>query len=188
MILRNDRFTVTIQVESMPPLELFDIVYNPGETDTGDYYSARLIRIESKGGNRRCIALVDRVTPGYEPCAVLEEDILTVIQYDAIVRIDLNTGAMVQWVECGSMGGLFEFHAVPDGYIIWGEGEVYRYDPALNRVWWRSGRDILVSPTGAKSFWIEGDRIHYRDWEGWHYVVDMDGNAISDTREMIPED
>ena len=47
----------------------------------------------------------------------------------------MDTGVIVQYEECDNMGGLFEIHPIDGGYLIWGEGDVFRYDLSLNRVW-----------------------------------------------------
>ena len=183
----NEQYRITANVESMPKLEHFDFVLNPENIDTNDCYSARLFRIESYNGDVWTLALLDLICASYEPFAVLADHILTVILFSAIVRIDLTTGELVQYVECDNMGGLNEIHAIDDGYIIWGEGDIFRYDLDLNRIWWFSGRDILVSLKLDRHFWIEDDLIHCRDFEGWHYVLNFDGKLLTDFREVSEE-
>lgn len=184
MHLQNQFYTVTAAVEVMPPLEDFDLVLNPSNRDTGDFYMARMLRVASTDGRQRSIALVDLVCAGYEPWAVLEEDLLTVILFDVIVRIDLAAGTMVQVEPCDNMGGLFEIHGIQGGYIIWGEGDIFRYDAALNRVWHFSGLEILVSLKMNRHFWISNSLIHCRDSAGWHYVLDFDGTLVEEYREV----
>ncbi len=84
---------------------------------------------------------------------------------------------------CDNIGGLFEIHAIEGGYIIWGESDIFRYDLQLNRIWHFTGRDMLVSRTKDKHFWIDDGLIHCRDFEGWHYVFDFNGKLIDDFRE-----
>ena len=184
MYLQNQHYIITTFVETMPPLEQFDIVHNPNNTNTEDFYMARIFRAESVDALPRTIALVDLLCPGYEPFAVLEKDRLMVILFDSIIRINLSTGLIEEMIECDSMGGLHEIHSIDNGYIIWGEGDIFRYDLKLNRIWYFMGRDILVSPEKNKSFWIEDDLIHCMDFLGWHYVLDFDGKLI----HSFPED
>lgn len=184
MELYNEKYTVLSKVEVKPPLKDFDVVHNTENIKTDDLYMARIFRSERNDGQVTTFALIDQICSGYEPYAVLSENILTVILFSAIVRINLDTGLIAQYTECDNMGGLFEIHPIDGGYIIWGEGEIFRYDLNLNQVWWRSGRDILVSQAFDRSFWIEFAQIHYRDWEGWHYIIDLDGNPIDNFYEL----
>ena len=76
--------------------------------------------------------------------------------------------------------------SVDDAYIIHGELELFRYDKQLNRIWEFSGRDIFATIDDEKFFWLEGNTIHCRDWLGWHYVLDLDGNLLSEECEKSP--
>lgn len=162
----------------MPSLDDIDLVYNLNNTNLNDHYSARIFQVEDFSGATRTIALVDLICGGYESYAVLEKDLLTAILFDSIVQLDLSTGQVVQFKECDNVGGLFEIHAIPDGYILWGEGGIFRYDPALNCIWNFMGRDILVSLKADKHFWIEDGLIHSRDFLGYHYILDLNGTLL----------
>ena len=118
--------------------------------------------------------------------AVQVDDFLIQILFKEIRRIDIQTGNVLQQVECPNMGGLIGICAIEDGYILHGETELFRYDQQLNRVWSFSGRDIFAALDGKKAFWIEKDTIHCRDWLGWHYVLDLDGKLISEIQEKPP--
>lgn len=184
MHLENQRYIITATVETRPPLEHFDLVFSPTDLNVNDFYMARILEITSADGGSRSIALVDLLCAKYEPYAVLENDLLTVILFDAIVQIDLISGMITRCAQCDNWGGLHEIHGLEDGYLIWGEGDIFRYDRSLNLVWHFMGRDILVSPIMDKHFWIEDGLIHCRDFLGWHYILNFDGNLISDFREI----
>ena len=111
---------------------------------------------------------------------------LTQILFKEIRQVDAKTGDVLRQVECPNMGGLMGICAIEGGFILHGETELFRYDEQLNRVWSFSGRDIFVTLDGKKTFWIEKDTIHCRDWLGWHYVLDMDGKLISESLEKSP--
>lgn len=184
MYLQNQHYAVTTTVETMPPLSQFDIVHELEPEKTKDFYMARVLKIEPCGGPSGTVALTDLLCASYEPHRVLEGDRLTLIFYDCIVRLDLGTGLILERRDCGSWGELGEIHPIPDGYIIWGECDLFRYDLQLNRVWHFMGRDMLVSLKGDRSFWIEDGLIHCRDFLGWQYMLDLDGKLIRDFREF----
>lgn len=187
MVLRNESYTVSIQTEFKPAMDGLDLVYDPEDLLCSvDYYSARILRIEDSKGQSVTLALLGIALPDSEPCAVLEEEVLTVILFDSIVRLDLKSGQIIRNVKCENMGGLMEIHPIPEGYILYGEGDIFRYDRSLNQIWRRGARDILASPAGEKAFWIENSLIHYRDWEGWHYTLDFEGNRLGEIQENVP--
>ena len=183
MELCNEKYKVTSKVESVPLSRKFDTLYNTEHIHTDDFCMARTFSIERSDGFTRYIGLLDSLCGGCEPYAVLEENILTVILFCAIVQIDLDTGTIVQYSQCDNMGGLLEIHRIENGYLIRGENDIFRYDRFLRRVWHFSGRDILVSLEKDKSFWLEDGLIHCRDFLGWHYVLDFDGNLLYEFRE-----
>jgi|GEM_PF-4119623 len=183
MTLSNETCTIQCDVLTQPSLEGFDIVHNTEAANTSDYYMARAFQIECKDVHSLYIALLDRLCSDSDHYAVLEGHTLTVILFEAIVRIDMNTGAILQRAVCENMGGLNEIHPIEDGYILYGESEVFRYDRALHRLWEFSGRDILVSLERSPSFWLEENEIHVRDFLGWHYVLDLNGQIVHEFRE-----
>ena len=184
MILQNEHYTIRSDTLFELPLAGYDIVHDPKAVGTDDLYCVRAFHITRGDGTALHVALIDHICASAVPYAVLEGHVLTVILFEAIVRIDADTGAIVQLVPCPNMGGLMEIHPIEGGYILYGEGEIFRYDRSLNRIWDFSGRDILVSLCHKKSFWLEENEIHVRDFLDWHYVLDMDGNLL---REFMEE-
>lgn len=184
MELSNENFHIVMKTETRPPLHRFSIVHNPENISTEDFYMARVLEIENLHGAALTVALLDILCPGYEHCAVLEPHHITLILFASILRLDLDTGMIAQFVTCDNVGGLYEIHPIEGGYIIWGEMDIFRYDFQLNRIWHFMGRDILVSLTKDKRFWIDDGSIHCRDFQGWHYVLDFNGKLIDDFREV----
>ncbi|MGI5896286.1 MAG: hypothetical protein ACOX6U_04950 [Oscillospiraceae bacterium] len=184
MEFSNENFRIVISTETSPHLRRFSIVHNPENINTEDLYMARVLEIKNCHGDVMTVALLDTLCSDYEHCAVLEPHHITLILFSSILRLDLETGRIVQFVTCDNMGGLFELLPIAGGYIIWGESDIFRYDLQLNRIWHFMGRDILVSRTKDKHFWIHDGLIHCRDFKGWHYVLDFNGKLIDDFREV----
>ena len=115
-----------------------------------------------------------------------EEECLILIFFDEIQQLDVKTGTVLRKVKCPNMGGLIDICSVEDAYIIHGELELFRYDKQLNRIWEFYGRDIFATIDDEKAFWLEGNTIHCRDWLGWHYILDLDGNLLSEECEKSP--
>lgn len=193
MILINNQYKVTISGDgpfwNNPAVQKpYDVIINPEELHQVDECCDIMsICAECRHGDAKRIALLASRYTNKEHCAVLDGQTLTVIQFDLIVQIDLERGYVLQTVACDNWGGLMEIHPIKEGYIIRGECDIFRYDAEVNQIWQFSGRDILVSQWGEKSFWIDGDRIHCRDCLGWHYVLDLDGRLISEVQEKSPD-
>ncbi|HIW73336.1 MAG TPA: hypothetical protein H9684_03345 [Firmicutes bacterium] len=183
MEFSNANFRIVMNTETRPPLHRFDIVHNPENINTEDFYMARVLEIKARHGGVLTVALLDTLCSNSEHCAVLEPHHITIILFSSILRLDLDTGRIAQFVKCDNMGGLFEIHPIEGGYIIWGEGDIFRYDLQLNRIWHFMGRDILVSRAKDKPFRIDDGLIHCCDFEGWHYVLDLNGKLMDDFRE-----
>ena len=184
MELHNEKYTVTSDVAVNPPLDQFDIIHNTEKINTHDFCMAYTFQITRNDGHILNMALIDLICSSYIPYAVLDGKSLVVILFKSILRLDMDTGAIIQYEKCDNIGGLFEIHRIHDGYLIWGEGNIFRYDDSLTQIWNFAGRDILISLQADKHFWIEDDRIHCRDFLGWHYVLDFDGNLIIDHCEF----
>ena len=121
MILVNAYYKVTVTTEYAPFPKEHAVLYRPDGLRSDDFCSARLIHVEPADGRTFSVALQDSVLSSAEPCAVLEDGMLTVILYHTILRIDLHTLAVAQCIECENMGGLEQIHPLPRGYLIKGE-------------------------------------------------------------------
>ena len=184
MRLSNQHHTITATVETKPILESFDFVYNPANTSLYDFYMARVFHVDTIGREPVSIAIVDHLCPENVPCCVLQDHLLTFVLTHLIVQMDLAARSITKIVKCENMGGLEEIHSIADGYLIKGECDIFRYDLSLKRIWQFSGRDILISPTSNQHFWIQDMLVHCRDFSGWHYILDLEGNLIKAYREF----
>ena len=129
----------------------------------------------------RIALIVDPLTSG-QGCAILEGNILTVLQNDRITQIDLGTVQMIANHELDIFGTTFSIHRLLDGYLIYGEIEIIRLDDAFQAVWKFSGKDIFVSVTGKQSFELTDETIKLYDFEDNFYELDYNGNVI---REVL---
>ena len=180
MILVNGRYTVRLSMEATPVLDGYPVWFQAKDGVEQDFFCARLIEVDCANGDKYRFALTDHLLSGREECAVLEDDILTVILFDTIVQIDLNKRVLINRVECENIGGLERICRCGKRYILKGECDIFGYDSSLKRIWAFGGRDIFVRATGEECFWVDNGSIHCRDWAGWHYVLDMDGNMIGE--------
>lgn len=183
MVLNNEQFLAIISTQINPSLDGYRVIYQADGVDLCGFYCARIIEIKAANGTVFRVALLDNLLSKSEPCAVLEDNILTVTLFDKILQINLETAAIIRCVDCENLGGLELIFEINQGYLSKDECDIFYYDKMLNQVWRFGGRDILARVTGEECLWIEKNLIHCRDWAGWHYVLDMDGNTISEFQE-----
>ena len=113
-------------------------------------------------------------------CAVLEDKILTILQNDAIVQLNIIDGTMTNCKEFDCFGCNYGIYRVQNGYIIYGEIEIIMLDLKFNKKWSFSGKDIFVSMSEKKAFEIYENSIKLHDFEGNFYEIDFSGKLIGE--------
>ena len=111
-------------------------------------------------------------------CALLENDVLTLLCNDAVVQLDLTSISLRSCRKLDTLGCNFGIYKVTDGYIIHGETEIEKLDEGLNKLWEFSGIDIFVSVTGREAFSLGENSIQLYDFEDNFYEMDLQGNLI----------
>ncbi len=111
---------------------------------------------------------------------MLDDEVLTVIQDNRVVRLDLHNRTVIATYDTDLYGCAFGLYSTPDGYFIHGELEVARYDKDFNKKWGFSGRDIFVSPNNKQAFQLLEDRVCLYDFEDNYYELDYNGNQLLD--------
>lgn len=188
--LQNEKYFVEISVDETYKIGSddnykYDIVMNPAEIvddDDADMYNALHITVKGHGNAEFALIGSRYASPGN--CAVLEDNILTVMQNDFITRIDLETMTIVACheIEVDYLGVYYGIYRVPNGYLVYGEVLVLKLDEDFQVVWKFSGHDIFVSITGKNTFEITQDTIKLYDFYDNYYELDFDGNMICEIR------
>lgn len=155
----------------------YDLVLNPCGFKQRDIYKALSIRIDLFY-KTISIVLIGSFYSYVEDCAVLENEVLTILQGEAIVRIDVNTGALLEFKELGDLDINFAIYKVTCGYVIYGEQKISMLDKDLNRQWSFWGRDIFVSISGKKPFELCENSIKLYDFSDNFYEIDFTGKQI----------
>ena len=138
------------------------------------------MHLSVKGVRNVDIALIGDYYTYPEDCAILEDDILTVLQNDYITLIDLKLVRIIACYELDVFGTTFSIYRMSDGYLIYGEIEIIKLDNEFNVAWKFSGRDIFVSISGKNAFEIAEQSIKLYDFEDNFYEIDFDGKLINE--------
>ena len=180
-ILQNDRYTIDITEDNTFTIDStdnrkYDLLMNPTELK----HSYKALRISVKGNvNQEIVLIGDCLTFVQENCAILEDNILTVLLNNHITQINMETLEIVGGYEIDVFGTTFAIYRMVDGYLIYGEIEIIKLDNNFNIVWNFSGKDIFVSVSGKNAFELTAESIKLYDFEDNFYELDFDGNIVN---------
>lgn len=156
MILQNDICNVNISIDTTYTVEStdnkpYDLVINPRHLKHSDMYKAFSIQIDLFSKTISIVLIGDFYSYDKD-CAVLEDQILTILQNNAIIQLNINDGTMINFKEFDCLGCNYGIYRVQNGYIIHGEIEIIMLDLHFNKKWSFSGKDIFVSKSDKKPF------------------------------------
>ena len=180
MQLKNELCEICIAVDDSYNMDSkdnnhYDIIYNPD--NNREFYKAFSIEIFKDNKNMK-IALVGDSYSCDENCAILDWNILTILQNDVISQINVITDELVFYTNVEDFGCNFAIYEIETGYIIYGEIEIKMLDFNFNTKWKFSGRDIFVSVSGKNPFELCKDRIKLYDFNDNYYEIDFNGNEL----------
>lgn len=182
MKLTNNKCAVEVTLDEnfdlgSPDHRDYDLVLNVDGYNAQDFYgvlslSVNLFREQYK------VALVSSGQSYPDDCAVLDDVVLTVVQDNRVVRLDLQNRTLNATYDTNLYGCAFSLYSTPNGYFVHGELEVARYDKDFNKLWGFSGRDIFVSSNNKQAFRLLDDRVCLYDFEDNYYEVDYNSNQL----------
>lgn len=162
-------------------LKRFDYVFDPGVHITDEFHSAFSVKVEKKS-QTFSIALIGSFFGFDSQCAALEGATLTVLMDDEIFVLDLESISLVRHTAIGDES-YFAIYPIENGYIIHGEQTILRLNRNFEQVWRFGGSDIFVTQNnGEGSFAIADDRIYLEDWNGYKFILDLDGKLLQETQ------
>lgn len=180
--LENDLCKIEIAVDVANPSDAdfnnkYDVVINSNGLPLDEYSKTYSVIIKLRD-REYSIALVGDYNCWDTNCAVIEDDLLTILQGWEIKQIDVNTATVMRSVSLDTMAPNFEIHKVGADYLVYGETDITMLNDNLDLLWSFSGHDIFVSVSGKKPFEIKADRICLYDFGDNYYELDFQGNEI----------
>ena len=133
MKLTNNRCAVEVTLDDnfdlkSPDHREYDFVLNVDGYTAQDYYRVLSLSVNLFHDKYK-IALVGSGQSYPDDCAVLDDEVLTVIQDNRVVRLDLHNRTVVATYDTDLYGCAFGLYSTPDGYFIHGELEVITPNP-----------------------------------------------------------
>lgn len=182
MILENEMCCIRIEVDETYTVDsadnrYYDIVLNPEGYRHNDECRVLSILIDLFVSELH-IALIGPYYTYDSNCAVLEGELLTVLQDTMITQINIMDGSIVHHIKFDSFGCNFAIYKMKKGYVIYGEIEIIMLDFNFVKKWSFCGKDIFVSVSGRNPFELRENSIHLCDFEDNEYEIDFDGRII----------
>ena len=182
MLLKCNDYIVNINVDDIYTVDssdnrYYDVILNPCNYRHSELTKTLAIDI-TLPSKHYSIALVGSYLISDSDCAILENDILTVLLDQIIVQINILNGSIVQHVELDCFGCNYAIYRVKKGYIIYGECEITMLEFDFSKRWAFSGKDIFASVSGKLPFEIKDELICLYDFEDNYYEIDFEGNRI----------
>lgn len=182
MILENESCTVKIDIDETYTVDsadnrYYDAVLNTSNYKRGDLTKTLAIHIDSFSEELH-IALIGPCYMRDIDCAILENDVLTVLAGHTVTQIRITDGSVIRHVKLDCYGYTFAIYKVEKGFVIYGEMAIIMLYPNLVEKWSFSGEDVFVSVSGKTSFEITESSICLRDFMDNYYEIDFEGNRI----------
>lgn len=182
MILENRKCRIEIEIDETYTIDStdnrpYDVIHNPEQYRHGDMAKTLSVYIDLFTRELR-IALIGPYYTYDSDCAVLDDEILTVLQDNTITQINITDGSTIRHICFDCFGCNFAIYKVEKGYVIYGEMEITMLDFDFIKKWSFSGRDIFVSISGKKPFELRENSICLYDFEDNKYEIDFEGNQI----------
>ena len=180
--LENDMCSVQIAIEESFETDKnfssrYDYIINPHSYPQDDDYKAYAIHVRLKDQTYSA-ALIGDYNCWDENCAVIEGNILTILQGWEITQLDVISAKVMRTAEIDSICPNVELHRVETGYLVYGEFDITMLNDRLEKLWSFSGHDVFASSTNKPAFEIREDRICLYDFVGNYYELDFQGNVI----------
>lgn len=191
MIVENEICRVEIKTDETYTVDSadnrhYDVILNPDHYKHNDVCKTLSICVDLFY-SKFCLALIGPFYTYDSDCAVLDGDVLTVLQDNRITEINVTDGSILRHIKFDCFGCNFAIYKVPKGYLIYGEIEILMLDFDFNKSWSFSGKDIFVSISGKEPFKLLDTSICLYDFEDNYYKLDLDGNLIEHIPSCIKE-
>ena len=189
MYLKNEEFSVEIKLDSTYTINSadnpfhYDKILYARETFQNDYYKTLSIEVDNDIDIFKIALIGDYFSYDFD-CAVLNDDILTVLQNQNLTSISLTDFTILKSVKLPENGTNYGIYRCKHGYLIYGEIQITMLDREFNVQWDFIGRDIFVTQNSNKPFAFNDKKIMLYDWENNYYELDYNGNLIRNCQKI----
>ena len=182
MKLKNEFCAISISVNDRfsfddPNNKQYDIIFNPQKYNYEDNVKVFELDVNVFKEQKK-FAIISFVGDPEGDIAVLDGTVLTIIQDQGFLQIDIIKGEIINIKSTDIFGSVFSLNKFGEDYIVHGEIEITRYDSKFNKLWSFSGKDIFASVTGRTAFEMAENSIKLYDFQDNYYEIDYNGKEI----------
>ncbi len=134
----------------------------------------------SKDGVHLSSAIICEVggaTGIYDNSFIIIDDALLICCCDTVYSFKLPN-LTLNWKKEFDLATCFSIYSFKSDFIIHGELQISRVDKNGIKKWEFGARDIFVTSDGKESFGLKEDKIYLRDWQGYEYVINENGQEV----------
>jgi hypothetical protein len=168
-------------LNSVDNLVSYDAEYFDGMTNTDKVYPTSKHGITvTQDGDKLASAIICEIggsTTIHDHSFVFTDDSILICCSDKIYSLSIP-GLQLNWKKRLDPATCFSIRPFKGDYIVHGELQITRIDKEGNEKWTFGARDIFVTPDGTHSLELLTDKIKLRDWEGYEYLLNEDGQEI----------
>jgi hypothetical protein len=187
MTIKHLNYTIEINNEpdytfnSADNIIHYDIEYADKEISADEVYptSKHGIRI-SKNGEELKSAIVCEVggsTTIHDKSFIIEDDYILLCCCNKVYSLKLPD-LTIHWKKELDWATCFAIYPFMNDFVVHGELEITRVDKNGNVKWIFGARDIFVTPDEKESIEFTADNIKLRDWQGYEYLLNENGQEI----------
>ena len=158
------------RIEANNPSQ-FDKLFNLDDYKTKDHYKMISINIECDK-QKTTIGMIGSYYTYDTSCGILEGDILTILQDDAITQLHLPDINIIKHKKLNCTASNYAIFDIDKGYIIYGEMDITMLDKNLDMLWTFSGDDVFIDGR------LLDDKICLYDASETYYEIDFEGRQI----------
>lgn len=163
--------------------QCYDEVYNVDSLHDIDLTKTLCVYISCASYSKK-IAFISSCYSSDENCAVLDDNILTILQDDIVIQMDMASCCVIKYKKIDTFSNLWHIYQFNDAFIVHGEIEIIRLNKYLEVVWSFSGSDIFVTiDIPHEAFQMCDDRIKLYDFNGNYYEINYEGELV--TSKMV---
>lgn len=154
-------------------IEYFDGMANADRFYPASKHGIRLV----KDGEELASAIICEIggtTTIHDKSAIITNDSILICCSHKVYSLSIPD-LKLNWEKRFDPATCFAIYPFMGDFVIHGELQITRIDKDGNEKWNFTARDIWVTPDGKESIELKGNKIKLKDWEGYEYELDSDG-------------
>ena len=173
---------VNYTLNSVDNVVSYDVEYFDGMLNSDRVYptSKHGIRV-IKDGEELASAIICEIggtTTIHNNSVIVSNDSILICCSDKVYSLSIPN-LELNWKKRFDLATCFGIHPFLSDFIIHGELQIIRIDKEGNEKWNFGARDIFVTPDGKESIELLTNKIKLRDWEGYEYLLNEDGQEVT---------